>query len=129
MDNRVFNVNGSGEEMLRDTLSLAMTQSGASGGASGWEFMPDKGFVLYSYGQVANKFPTPLTAAQVAPMVHAWLESPEARGMKFEGWDADCKHDGDNVYGWRAYCENWGHVAGKWGVICAIRPAFLWYGK
>lgn len=124
-DNRVFNVNGSSLERLVATLELAMQ----SGHAKGWSFSKDHGFILFDYGECENKFPAELSAQAVAPMAFAWLKSPDALSMTCSGWDADCDHDGDNSPGWRVYVEDWGHVAGKWGVHCAIRPAFMWHGK
>jgi hypothetical protein len=127
-DNVIFNINGEGVEKLIATLKLAV----GKGTLAGWMFVKAKGLVLYSYigsgNKDANKFPTPLTAESVAPMVFDWLKSEEAKGVPMEGWDADSDHDGSNELGWRVYTEDWGHVNGEWNAI-AIKPAYMWYGK
>lgn len=129
MDNRVFNINGEGLPFLVATLKLAFMQE-TQHGAIGWDVLPGKGFVLLAYGDAPNKFPGELSAEECAPMVYRWLNSPIAKAMDCTGWDADSDHDGSNEYGWRVYVEDWGHV-GKHtgGTICAIRPAYMWYGK
>ena len=130
MDNRVFNVNGEGEVMLTATLKLLFTQCNAEyTKAHGWAFTPKHGFIVYQYPGVGNRFPTPLTAEQLAPIVWAWLNGDEAKTVECDGWDADCDHDGDNGPGWRVFCEDWGHVNGDYNAVCAIKPAYMWYGK
>lgn len=132
MDNRVFNVNGPMRERLSDFLTeaidLAMKQCRADT-VVGWEFVREHGVLLFSYGDCKNKFLAPLGADAVASMLRAWLVTEEARSMPHEGVDADADHDGSNGPGWRAYVESWGQVANRYGVICAVRPAFMWYGK
>jgi len=131
-DNRVFNVNGRGLEMLRSALKLAFQQDGDSTTAKAWRFVPEKGFVLlwvHNAGDGSNAFPCPLSADAAVSMVWEWLEGEQAKGMKFEGWDADCDHDGHNSMGWRVFTGDWGHIAGNTYAICAIRPVYLWHGK
>jgi hypothetical protein len=129
MDNRIFNVNGRGLEMLSQTLKLAFSQSGNKL-AKCWRFIPEKGFVLFwTDAADAHMLPAPMDADALAPMIHKWMESTDAQQMKCEGWDANADHDGDNNPGWRVYVENWGHVADHWQAICAVRPVYLWYGK
>lgn len=38
-------------------------------------------------------------------------------------------HDGDNVKGWRAYCEGWGHVDDEHSAFLAIAPRWSMCGK
>lgn len=130
MDNRIFNVNGEGLPLLREALKLVFAQADRAKVAS-WEFLPDRGCVLYwTDTGGTNKFPVPIDADAVAPIIHQWLESSvDASNMVFTGWDANNDHDGDNSEGWRVYCEDWGHVSGNWAAICAIRPVYLWHGK
>lgn len=132
MDNRIFNVNGEGLDMLVQTLKLVFRQEGANTKAKAWRFIPGKGFVLLWHANTnsgATAFPVPMEPEEVAPLVMRWLETPEAQEMACEGWDKDEDHDGSNDRGWRVYCEDWGHVGGESYAICAIRPVFLWYGK
>lgn len=131
MDNRIFNVNGSELSMLAKTLELAFLQRGERTKAKAWLFDPSRGFIILWTNKVgASDLPTPLSASEIAPMVAAWLKGEQANSMPPpEGWDADASHDGDNSEGWRVYCEDWGHVAGVWEAICAVRPVFLWHGK
>ena len=130
MDNRIFNVNGKGSELLKNTLALAFAQNGTHTKAKGWLFNKKKGLILIWVDcEGASKFMAPLSALDVAPMVEQWLASEEAASMEFESWDADQDHDGSNSMGWRVYCEDWGHVADRYQAICAIRPAYMWHGK
>ena len=130
MDNRQFNVNGSGDELLLATLKLAFAQSNKT--ASGWRFDQKFGLILCWYeGDGVSKFPIDqMSAEDVFPMVSRWLKSDEAATVEHTvSWDKDCKHDGHNSIGWRVYCGNWGHVGGRPDAICAIKPAYLWHGK
>lgn len=132
MDNRIFSINGPlderEEDFLAEALSLAMKQC-RTDNSIGWEFVREHGVLLYQYGECKNKFLAPLGADAVASMLRAWLVTKEATSMLHEGFDADADHDGSNGPGWRAYVENWGLVANRHGVICAVRPAFMWHGK
>jgi hypothetical protein len=136
MDNRVFNVNGSGLEMLTATLELAFHQEGENTKAKGYLFDPQHGLILLWYLDQRNddpqphKFLVPLSAELAAPMVFEWLQSEEAKKMKsIDRWDEDTNHDGHNTCGWRVYCEKWGHVGKYRNTIVAITPAFMWHGK
>lgn len=131
MDNRVFNVNGTGLGMLRKTIELAFEQESTEV-AKAWEFKPDKGLILLwtiGDGIRGTPFPSPIDAQDSAKMAWEWLKSKEAESMTGTGWDANADHDGDNGAGWRVYVEDWGHVGDQTYAICAIRPAVMWYGK
>ena len=133
MDNKIFNANGSGTEMLELALKLAcQTTYVKSIPIEGWKVNPKKGLVLYwsaNTNKEINKFPTPLYYNEVVGMVEKWLKSPEAENIPCEGLDSDVDHDGHNELGWRVYTEAWGKVDGENYSICAIKPAYLWYGK
>lgn len=134
MDNRIFNVNGRGLEMLHATLALAFWQEGwdeRHATAIGWKVDPKHGLVLLWHADSSNAklFPVPLTADRVADMVFAWLSSDEAKNIPCEGWDANVDHDGDNEPGWRVYVEDWGHIGNDHYAICAVKPAYNWLGK
>ena len=131
-DNRQFNVNGpleGGEQMLLDTLSLAFRQAGFE--ASGYRVSREKGLILdWTKGAEGHiPFLTKMSAGAVAPMIISWLRSDKAKEVTIDGWDREY-HDGDVSCqpGWRVYCEEWGHVQGH-QAICAVKPAFMWYGK
>lgn len=132
-DNRIFNVNGKSDEQLQLALQLAFMDQYGSNTCKGWEFNPKKGLVLYQYysdsHKEVNKFPAPMTAEDVFPIVKKWLHSDEAKTVPYEQWEGDLDHDGSNIHGWRVYTEDWGHVDGQWGTLCAIKHAFLWLGK
>lgn len=116
--------------MLRDALRLVFAQKGENTTAKAWSFNKEKGFVLYWFAaEGTNALPTPLTADEITPIVEAWLHSSQAKETKLEGWDVDASHDGSNGKGWRVYVEKWGRVADSTYAICAITPAFMWYGK
>lgn len=137
-DNRVFNVNGKGPELLAETIKLAFACSSSYSGitydtCTAWKYKKDKGLILYSCfsdtDKDINKFPGKLSYAAAANMVIEWLESKEAAATVLDGWDKDADHDGSNSKGWRVYVEDWGRVGGDFGVICAVTPAFIWHGK
>lgn len=129
-DNRQFNVNGRGKEMLVQTLELAFAQQGDKARATGYFLAPDHGLVLVwcESARPEHLFPAPLTASAAAEMVWAWLESKPSIAIRSQ-WDRDADHDGDNSVGWRVYCEDWGHVDGRANAIVAVKPVFLWHGK
>lgn len=131
--NRIFNVNGIDKEFFVDTLTLAIKQETTDGKVAGYRIHPQKGFILLwsvSSDVESRKgiaFPVKMSANLVADIVWEWLQTgPET---EYPHWDEDCDHDGHNELGWRIYCENWGHVDSDWAAICAIKPAYIWYGK
>ena len=130
MDNIVFNVNGRSEEMLLKAIELAFLQREYKT-CVGWK-ISKKGFILsWSLSDKSTPFPgnVEFTPEEVLPMVTKWLKTVNLDEVEMEGWDGDCDHDGHNSRGWRVYSEDWGHVDGSWSAICAIKPAFMWYGK
>lgn len=139
MDNRVFNVNGSGQETLAKVLELAFAQEGRNIKAKYFVVDKKKGLILLwyihdSWEKNVSKFLTPLTAKAVTPVVMEWLRSDAAKDIELGDWDSDADHDGSNSEGWRVYCERWGHIKGEDGLsyngsIVAITPAFMWHGK
>lgn len=138
MDNRVFNVNGKGKQMLTDTLRLALFQKGGcyesdrDHKADGYVFVPDKGLVLLWHvdpKRGEQKFITPLGPEALAAMIYEWLNSEEAKSVPLTSWDKDADHDGDNSEGWRVFCENWGHVSNNPYAIVCITRAYMWHGK
>lgn len=139
MDNRVFNVNGSGKKMLADVLRLALFQSGGcyeksvfgERKAAGWTFSEEKGLILLWHvdKSTGNAFIAPLGPEALAEMVYEWLSSEQATSVQLTDWDKDLDHDGHNSEGWRVYCEDWGHVGNNSYAIVAITPAYMWHGK
>ena len=129
-NNRVFNVNGNGDEGLLMALKLVFLQNGSTT-AKAFTTTKEHGLILCDWDDDrTQKLPTPMTAEEVFPMVKAWLAGDEASSeVVMEGWDADKDHDGSNSAGWRVFCEDWGHVDGIHSSICAIKPAMVWHGK
>jgi len=132
-DNRIFNVNGrldsSGDKLLLETLKLAFAHASEHAKADGYRIDPKLGLIFHwASAEHADivKFPSPLTAEQVFPVVLGWLQSNPV--CECTSWDADADHDGHNGPGWRVYCRDWGHVGDPHGFI-AVKPAFIWYGK
>ena len=81
MDNRVFNVNGEGEEMLRDTLRLVFQQEGERTTAKAWASRKSHGLILFWWNpdrEDAHVFPSPLSADDCVPIIMKWLQSEEA---------------------------------------------------
>jgi hypothetical protein len=131
MDNRLFNVNGKGDEMLLKALQLAFLQFSDRCGVKAWEQSKEHGLVLCWSSNTHNVIPTPgeLTAEQALPMVKSWLASDFAKTVELSDWCSDADHDGHNSIGWQVYCGDWGHVGGQHYAICAIKPAYMWHGK
>lgn len=130
MDNRIFNINGTGQNSLRKALELAFDQVKSK--ADGYIINPEKGFILVKYNDDHSiPFPIPLDSESVAPIVWHWLQKDPQ--ITLNNWDRDFNHDGHNSKGWRVYCEDWGHIKVKnyeyRNVIVAITPAYMWHGK
>ncbi len=131
-DNRLFNVNGIGSEMLVKALELSfMQESDRTHMCSGWMQTEEHGLILCwsNSREDVNSFPSDLSAQECLPIVEQWLLGDFAKTVKLARWCEDNDHDGHNKLGWQVYCEDWGHVNGRWETICAIRPAYIWYGK
>ena len=131
MNNRQFNVTGVTDEALFKTLQLAFDNEYGSNTCSGWIFEPTHGLLLVEYGNEKdiNKFPTPMSSDEVFPFVKKWIKTDEALTVELDGWECDLDHDGHNKLGWRVYVEDWGHVNGRWGILCAVKPIYVWHGK
>ena len=134
MNNRIFNVNGEGDDMLLAALKLVFKQEGANTTCTGWNFDKQKGLILFWCCENDNEndvkpFPVEMTAEQCFPFVKAWLSSNQAKTVELKDWDAETDHDGSNEMGFRIYCEDWGHVGDYHSAICAIKPVVLWFGK
>ena len=75
MDNRVFNVNGSGSEALLRALELVFDQEGGNTSAKSFVESRAKGLVLiWCKGEGEHDLPGGLTAKQCLPLVENWLE-------------------------------------------------------
>jgi len=81
MDNRQFNVNGEGQEMLLRALELACIQQGSLDQPAkirSWEVSLDHGMVLYWTDTDGNRLPGDgATAAEFLPMLWSWLNNSE----------------------------------------------------
>ena len=126
-DNRVFNVNGKGQDMLLATLKLVQAQAYSK--FRGYKVSKKHGIILLWCAEKGISFPSELSAEEVTPIVLSWLNSKEAKEIETVDWDKDADHDGSNSVGWRVYCEDWGHVDHESYAICAVKPVFLWHGK
>jgi len=128
-DNRIFNVNGKSEEYLLETLQLALKNTKVEG----WKHSPNHGLILFwaipKNDKKVNRFPAPLNADAIFPIVTQYLKSEDASKVECKDWDADADHDGHNERGWRVYCTDWGHVGNECYALIAIKPAYIWYGK
>jgi len=132
MDNRVFNVNGSGTDLLLMALKLAFSQEGyGEKTAVSWAQTEEHGLILcWTEGEELNSLPASLSAEQCLPMVETWLKSEFANCVQMSKWCGNADHDGHNSDGWQVYVENWGHVGvAGYRAICGIKPAYMWHGK
>ena len=130
-DNRIFNVNGTGDEMLGKTLQLAFLQESANCTCKGWQQTKEHGLILCWTPNDAqiNALPCALTAEQCIPFVTNWLDTDFAKEVELGPWCSDIDQDGENIKGWQVYVEDWGHVGDQHYSVCAIRPALIWCGK
>ena len=128
MVNRIFNVNGSGEELLLQALERVFAQQGY-GPKTAVAYLVDKekGLILFWTDGEGDKFLTPLSAKGVFPMVVEWVDSDAAKEIECKGCDAKANADHDNPLGWRVYFEDWGHDCRY--IICVVKPAYMRHGK
>lgn len=131
MDNRIFNVNGRGVDMLKKALELAFMQEGQNTTCKAWKQTEKHGLILLWTDSVegASDLPAGLDPSECALLVDKWLKSDFAKTVELSDFCDDQDHDGDNDKGWQVYCEDWGHVDNEHYAICAIKPAYLWMGK
>lgn len=135
MDNRVFNVNGKGVELLAKVLDLAMIQEGfKSVKMTGFKKDPERGIILYWHNNQAEEkgvtpFLAPPTSGELARMIVASLSEEWTSRIPMEDWDANCDHDGSNELGWRVYCDDWGKVGDDDYAFLCVKPAYMWHGK
>lgn len=132
MDNRIFNVNGHGEDGLLKTLELVFLQEGSNTKCASWFQSKESGLVLCWCQNItgATNLPAELTAEQCMGFITQWLKSEFAKTVILNEWCNNLDDfDGSTSEGWYVYCENWGHVAGNNYAICGIKPAYAWHGK
>ncbi|MBL4800193.1 MAG: hypothetical protein JKY50_22585 [Oleispira sp.] len=130
MDNRVFNVNGKGTDMLLQALKLVFSQEGQRTTCSSWAESKEHGLILtWCKGEGDHDLPSDMDASSCLSFVSSWLASDFAKDVVPSEWCGDTDHDGHNSEGWQVYCEGWGHVGGNHYAICAIKPAYMWHGK
>jgi hypothetical protein len=128
-DNRLFNVNGRGEDQLLAALKLAFSQEGSS--CKAWSQTRECGLILHWWDSDGglNKLPGEMTPEDCLPIVLKWLGSDFASTVEPSEWCGDADHDGSNSIGWQVYVGDWGHVGASRTAICAVKPAYLWHGK
>ena len=130
MDNRIFNVNGGGEKLLRQTLNLAFEQGGFPYKCVAWKETKENGLIFcWSDPEGSYKLPIPLGPETCADIALEWLKSDFAKTVDIPDSCQDIDHDGHNTLGWNVYVEHWGHVGNEVYSICAIRPCYMWHGK
>lgn len=131
MDNRIFNVNGSGDEMLKLTLSLVFLQRDKNATCTGWKQTKEHGLILFwsNDDPTTDKFPSPLNAEGMFPIVKSWLSCDFAKTVTLSEYCNNLRHDGHNTHGWQVYCSNWGNIGDHTYTICGIKPAYMWHGK
>lgn len=132
MDNRIFNINGKGSELLLKALELAFFRGDSDKPTTckSWRQCEENGLILLWWkSDNANNFPAALSAIDCLPIVEQWLKSDFAKTVKPSKWCNDLDHDGHNSVGWQVYVGDWGHVGPETAVICAIKPSYIWHGK
>jgi hypothetical protein len=130
MDNRLFNVNGSGRDALLAALRLAFQQNGLLK-AKGWEQTKENGLIICWTGDADNiiPFPSDLDADACLPFIQNWLQGKFSADVEYSEWCDNFDHDGHNSEGWQVYVDECGHVGANRYAICAIKRAYCWHGK
>lgn len=105
---------------------ITVPNGGVHGGAGDGIQCKTLVFLAFSDGAPVNatRFVAPLSAEHATIQARLWLES-----LPDECWGCEPDHDGHNRKGWRVFVETWGRVAGLWGTIVAVQPAWAMYGK
>lgn len=126
-DNRKFDVNGRGPEMLKLALELVLNQTGMQ--VRSWKKDLYKGLVLYWLEDMddAQKFITPPSIDTLANMVWDWIRSDEQYDIKLEKDEVEFPSDaGSNTRGWRVYYDR---ENGGFYQVITIKPINLWHSK
>ena len=94
MDNKVFNVNGHGDDFLLQTLELVFNQGWGNAKARYWAETKEEGLVFCWYAsgneEGVHKLPAELTAEGVYPIVKDWLKGDFAKTVELSDWCHDC---------------------------------------
>lgn len=122
-DNTRFLITSTGDDHLVKAMELAFACWGGVSitKAIGWVDEPMKGLILIAMGDRYTAFPSPVAWGEARIIVRAWLDEAD--------FGPEPDHDGDNEKGFTVYNEAWGHVGEHTGAICAIKPAWMMYGK
>lgn len=125
MFNRQFNINGSGKEMLLDTIRLAFLQEGKNCGAYSYIINPRKGLILF-WNSTGTCFPVGLSPETVTDIIWEWMKGKTGFDPEqIDAWSSNY----NCIEGWRAYCETGGKVGEYSNVIIAVKPTYLWQEK
>lgn len=133
MDNKLLSINGKGRELLQKALEVAMFQEWDKySPVTGWAVDPEYGMILYSYSNSDKIIKLPFeceTPDELTTMVWGWLKQQDVSEYKHGDWEEYCDMDGSISEGWHVYVNDWGRVGDDYGVLCAVKPVYLWYGK
>jgi hypothetical protein len=132
VDNRLLNVNGVGYDALLQAIKFAFIQRGHSNDKCGaYVIDPKYGLILFNshIQDLSIPFPVPMETEEIASLVFKWVNTANAKSIPHSKWCDNKDHDGSNESGWQVYCEDWGHIGTYTHPICAIKHAYIWYGK
>lgn len=126
-DNQHIDISGEGLDALRAALRIFLPTNTDTDTIEGFMVDPEFGLILFWTNPTAivcpqfAKFPVPLTAEDLAPIIFAWLASAD--------YGKQPDHDGDNYKGWRLYNDHWAQVANRWEAKLAVKPMWMMAGK
>ena len=132
MDNKLLNLNGRTKKQFKIAMSFAFTDEYDKAlKAKSWSVSEENGLVIhYIFNKAKHTpFPVPITADAAIEFAWEWLNSENRTDVEYSPWCGNLDHEGSNSKGWQVYLGEWGHVGGESFAICAIKPAYCWYGK
>ena len=143
-DNKIFDINGHGTDMLINALWLAFKQGEYT--CVGYSQSTQYGLILYwkkpNTKLLEHVFlpktalisfcalDPALDAIQCTSIVTAWLEvGTFADIVKLNKWEIKADINGTTSLGWRIYKDDWGNVGNETSAICAVKKVWLWHGN
>jgi len=133
MDNRHISVQSEGRKAFDLAFQLLFDNAPGAKATHYFEHS-EKGFVLLWSADSFHTATTSSVPANILPYAMDWKAAADlAWGWLSERKKEDYReyldHDGSNGKGFKAYNEDWGHVAGSHYGILAVLPVWAWYGK
>lgn len=128
--NWIFDVNGRTQKHLETAIQAALVLSEST--IAGYKVDEKLGILLYTYIGPEDKEIIKFPFKKINVITEAlWelLNNTEFKwNVKYDRWEEDLDHDGDNNGGFRLRTGDWGKFKDT-GAFLVLRPVLLWYGK